>query len=235
MIDDQFWADVDRYVLRYGGTFVPAVAERAAGSFVYDAAGRAILDFTSGQMSAVLGHSHPDVVATVRESVGTLDHLFSGMLSRPVVDLCRALADACPAPLQKSLLLSTGAEANEAALALAKLCTGGYEVVGFSQSWHGMTSGAPLGHLQHRPARLRPTGPGQPGHPGPEPVPQPRSDGATTGAASWTTASSWSTGSPPAAWPPAWSSRSCPPAGCSNCRSGTWPRCAPSATSGACC
>jgi 2,2-dialkylglycine decarboxylase (pyruvate) len=44
--------------------------------------------------------------------------------------------------LQKALLLTTGAEANEAALALAKLYTGGYEVVSFSQSWHGMTSGA---------------------------------------------------------------------------------------------
>ena len=142
MSEDEFWADVDRHVLRYGGTFVPAVIERAAGSFVYDADERAILDFTSGQMSAILGHAHPDVVATVRDAVGTLDHLFSGMLSRPVVDLCRTLAELAPAPLQKALLLTTGAEANEAALALAKLYTGGYEVVSFSQSWHGMTSGA---------------------------------------------------------------------------------------------
>ena len=142
MSEDEFWADVDRHVLRYGGTFVPAVIERAAGSFVYDAAGRAILDFTSGQMSAILGHAHPDVVTTVRDAVGTLDHLFSGMLSRPVVDLCRTLAELAPAPLRKALLLTTGAEANEAALALAKLYTGGYEVVSFSQSWHGMTSGA---------------------------------------------------------------------------------------------
>jgi 2,2-dialkylglycine decarboxylase (pyruvate) len=64
------------------------------------------------------------------------------MLSRPVVDLARTLAEVTPAPLAKALLLTTGAEANEAALALAKLYTGGYEVVSFSQSWHGMTSGA---------------------------------------------------------------------------------------------
>jgi 2,2-dialkylglycine decarboxylase (pyruvate) len=109
---------------------------------VHDSTGRSILDFTSGQMSAILGHSHPDIVATVRESVGTLDHLFSGMLSRPVVDLCRTLAELVPAPLATSQLLTTGAEANEAALAMAKLYTGGYEIVSFSQSWHGMTSGA---------------------------------------------------------------------------------------------
>ena len=46
--------------------------------------GRELLDFTSGQMSAILGHAHPDIVATVREQVGRLDHLYSGMLSRPV-------------------------------------------------------------------------------------------------------------------------------------------------------
>jgi 2,2-dialkylglycine decarboxylase (pyruvate) len=142
MAEPEFWSDVDRYLVRYGGSFVPAIIERAAGSFVYDSSGRAILDFTSGQMSAILGHAHPEVVDTVRSFVATLDHLFSGMLSRPVVDLARTLAQATPAPLQKSLLLTTGAEANEAALKMAKLYTGRYEIVSFSQSWHGMTSGA---------------------------------------------------------------------------------------------
>jgi 2,2-dialkylglycine decarboxylase (pyruvate) len=142
MAETGFWADVDRYVVRYGGFFVPVVIERAQGSFVYDAAGRAILDFTSGQMSAVLGHSHPDIVESVQTSVATLAHLFSGMLSQPVVDLARALAGVTPEPLAKSLLLTTGAEANEAALKMAKLSTGGHEVVSFSQSWHGMTLGA---------------------------------------------------------------------------------------------
>jgi 2,2-dialkylglycine decarboxylase (pyruvate) len=109
---------------------------------VYDAEGRAILDFTSGQMSAVLGHSHPDVVQAVSEGVATLDHLFSGMLSRPVVELAERLAASLPDPLERVLLLSTGAESNEAALKMAKLATGGWEIVAFDRSWHGMTSGA---------------------------------------------------------------------------------------------
>src|SRR5687768_9065114 len=116
MTERGFWDDVDRHLVRYGGSFVPAVIERAAGSYVYDSTGRAILDFTSGQMSAILGHSHPEIVETVRDSVATLDHLFSGMLSRPVVDLARTLAGVTPEPLSKTLLLTTGAEANEAAL-----------------------------------------------------------------------------------------------------------------------
>ena len=72
------------------------IIERAKGSFVYDADGRAILDFTSGQMSAVLGHSHPEIVSVIGEYAGKLDHLFSGMLSRPVVDLATRLADVTP-------------------------------------------------------------------------------------------------------------------------------------------
>jgi len=140
--DTKFWQNVKAHLVRYGGSFVPMIAERACGSFVYDSRGRAVLDFTSGQMSAILGHSHPEIVEVVRRYVAQLDHLFSGMLSRPVVDLAVALADLIPHPLQKVLLLSTGAESNEAAIKLAKLYTGRHEIVGFAQSWHGMTGGA---------------------------------------------------------------------------------------------
>jgi 2,2-dialkylglycine decarboxylase (pyruvate) len=141
---DTFWSDADRHLVRYSGagSFVPEIIERAEGSFVITAGGRRILDFTSGQMSAILGHSHPDVVATVRRQVATLDHLFSGMLSRPVVDLARRLAGSLPDPLDKVLLLTTGAESNEAAIRMAKLVTGRHEIVSFARSWHGMTHAA---------------------------------------------------------------------------------------------
>ena len=136
-----FWQRARRHVLGYGGAFVPFVPTRAEGSFLYDASGRRVLDFTSGQMSAILGHSHPEIVATVREAVGTLDHLFSSMLCEPVVALAEALAGQVP-DLPRAMLLSTGGEANEAAIRLAKLVTGRWEVVGFAQSWHGMTGAA---------------------------------------------------------------------------------------------
>ena len=142
MSTDSFWSDADRHLIRYGVKFTPRIIERAEGTYVYDSDGRAILDFTSGQMSAVLGHSHPDIVRAVSQSVASLDHLFSGMLSRPVVDLATKLAATLPSKLSRTLLLTTGAEANEAALKMAKLYTGGYEVVSFDRSWHGMTSGA---------------------------------------------------------------------------------------------
>ena len=139
--DAEFWTRARCHLLKYGGEFVNFVPVRAEGAFLYDDTGRRVLDFTSGQMSAVLGHSHPEIVATVRDGIGRLDHLFSSMLSRPVVDLAEALARLVP-QLPKVMLLSTGGEANEAAIKLAKLVTSSWEVVGFAQSWHGMTGAA---------------------------------------------------------------------------------------------
>ncbi len=139
--DAAFWASARKHLTRYGSSFEPIIVERAAGSFVYDADNRAILDFTSGQMSAVLGHTHPDITATVDSQMRSVAHLFSGMLSRPVVELASRLAALAPG-LDRVQLLTTGAEANEAAIRMAKLVTGGHEVVAFAQSWHGMTGAA---------------------------------------------------------------------------------------------
>ncbi|MAC79694.1 MAG: aspartate aminotransferase family protein [Rhodobacteraceae bacterium] len=138
---DDFWANVDDHVMRYGPTFERKIIDRASGSYVFTEDGQRILDFTSGQMSAVLGHSHPEIVKTVQAQIGRLDHLFSGMLSRPVVDLCTRLGSMVPG-LEKTLLLSTGGESNEAAIRLAKVVTGKHEIVAFSRSWHGMTGAA---------------------------------------------------------------------------------------------
>ncbi|MFD4260358.1 aspartate aminotransferase family protein [Streptomyces sp. NPDC058534] len=136
--------DPGRHLIRYSGhaPFSPEVVVRAAGTSVFTESGRELLDFTSGQMSAILGHSHPAIVSTVREQVAHLDHLHSGMLSRPVVELARRLAGTLPEPLEKALLLTTGAEANEAAVRMAKLVTGRHEIVSFARSWHGMTQAA---------------------------------------------------------------------------------------------
>ncbi|MEV4648159.1 aspartate aminotransferase family protein [Saccharopolyspora sp. NPDC049357] len=133
-----------RDLIRYSGhgAFSPGIIERAEGASVFTEDGRELLDFTSGQMSAILGHSHPEIVSTVREQAAKLDHLYSGMLSRPVIDLARRLAETLPEPLDKALFLTTGAESNEAALRMAKLVTGKHEVVSFARSWHGMTLAA---------------------------------------------------------------------------------------------
>ena len=137
-----FMDRADQVLIRYGAKFFEREIVSASGTRVTDANGRHILDFTSGQMSAVLGHSHPEIVETVRETIGRLDHLFSGMLSEPVVELAEKLAALTPNGLDKTQLLSTGGESNDAAVRMAKLYTGGHEIVSFAQSWHGMTGAA---------------------------------------------------------------------------------------------
>jgi 2,2-dialkylglycine decarboxylase (pyruvate) len=130
------------HVFRYGGEFAELIIQRAEGVYVYGPGGRPVLDFTSGQMSGILGHSHPEIVATVREAIAILDHVHSSFLSDPVLRLTEALTAVLPMSLSKVLPLSTGGESNEAALRIAKMTTGGFEVVGFDRSWHGVTGGA---------------------------------------------------------------------------------------------
>lgn len=142
--DSLIWEKANKNLLRYmgvGGDFTSFVPERAEGSWLYDASGRRVLDFTSGQMSSVLGHAHPELVETMRGAAASLDHLFSMMITKPVVDLAGKLAELVPG-LPRSMFLSTGGESVEAAIRLAKVVTGKWEIVGFAQSYHGSTGAA---------------------------------------------------------------------------------------------
>ena len=130
------------HIFRYTNEFSDTIIAGASGAVVRDRDGREILDFTSGQMSAILGHAHPEIVATVRDGIERLDHLHSCFLSDPVIELADALTGLLPDTLSRVLPLSTGGESNEAALKMAKLATGRYEIVAFDRSWHGITGGA---------------------------------------------------------------------------------------------
>lgn len=141
-MDDSLRSAAREFLVRYGGDEFPNLFQSAKGSIVIDDTGREILDFTSGQMCATIGHNHPAITAAVRESCDSAFHLFSGMIPEPVAALGKLLAEWVPDPLQKSLFLNTGSESNEAALRLAKLTTGGYEVIALGASWHGTTGGS---------------------------------------------------------------------------------------------
>ena len=140
--ESRTWEAVNRHMIRYAGDFLPLIVERASGSYIYDETGRPILDFTSGQMCSTLGHNHPSIVDAIRKSCAEVVHLFSWFLAPPVIELCRELASLLPPTLQKVMLLNTGSESNEAALRIAKLKTGRFEIVGLTRSFHGLTGGA---------------------------------------------------------------------------------------------
>lgn len=167
--DSAFWPNVEKYLMYTGVPFSPAVIVKAQGTRLWDDKGREILDFTSGQMSSLLGHSHPEVVEVVRRYVGELDHLLSNMITPPVVELARRLAKLLPHPLEKSFFLNTGSETTEAAIKMAKCYTGKFEIVAFTASYHGLTQGS--GSATYSTGRKNggPTMPGQLAFPAPYP------------------------------------------------------------------
>jgi 4-aminobutyrate aminotransferase-like enzyme len=142
MSSTDFFSRANKYLMNTGVPFSPVVITKAQGTRLYGENNRQILDFTSGQMSSLLGHSHPEVVAVVRKYVAELDHLLSNMISYPVVNLAERLARFLPAPLEKSFFLNTGSESIEAAIKMAKCHTGKFEIVAFAASYHGLTQGA---------------------------------------------------------------------------------------------
>lgn len=165
--NEAFWAKHDKYVMSTGVPPCPVVITKAKGTRLYDASGRSILDFTSGQMSSLLGHSHPEIVEVVRNQVGELDHLLSNMITQPVVDLAARLAKFLPKPLEKSFFLNTGSETTEAAIKMAKLYTGKFEIVAFTASYHGLTSGSGAATYSTGRRNAGPTMPGQLAFPAP--------------------------------------------------------------------
>ncbi|EPE04135.1 dialkylglycine decarboxylase [Ophiostoma piceae UAMH 11346] len=138
----------EQYLAHYGTKFNSDIIVGSRGLYVYTANGRKVLDWTSGQMSCLLGHGNQEVVDVISSHASSLDHLFSGMLSPPVISLGRRLCSLLPPGLDKAFFLSTGGESNEAAIKMAKVYTGKFEVVALGGSWHGVTAQA-LGAQYH--------------------------------------------------------------------------------------
>lgn len=141
-INSEEYMEKAKTLLPFGALFAAMIIVGAKGVYVYTSEGKKILDFTSGQMSCLIGHGNLEVAEVISRFAYNLDHLFSGMLSPPVIDLAYMLKSVLPEGLDRSQFLSTGGEANEAAIKLAKVYTGKHEIVGLSSSWHGMTGAA---------------------------------------------------------------------------------------------
>ena len=134
--------DAADLLIRYGGPFAPGIVKSASGSYLELEDGSRVLDFTAGQICATIGHNHPRVVEAIEQACREVMHLNSWSLSPPVLSLAERLVGTLPAPLERAMFLSTGAEANEAALRMSKLFTGRFEVAALTRSWHGVTAGA---------------------------------------------------------------------------------------------
>jgi putrescine aminotransferase len=118
------------------------VPEFARGVILTDVAGEEWLDFLGGLGVFSLGHSHPKVIAAVQEQLEKLPLTIPIFLNRRQADLAELLAEVLPGRLQYSFFCSSGTEAVEGALKLARVVTGRIEIVSAERAFHGKTLGS---------------------------------------------------------------------------------------------
>ncbi len=128
------------------GTFTrfPMAPVRGRGARVWDAQGRAYLDFACGISVTNLGHGHPALIRAIAAQAGRLCHAGNLFVQGPQVDLAEALLEAAPFA-RKVAFANSGAEANELLIKLARrhgAPRGRGEILAFHGSFHGRTYGA---------------------------------------------------------------------------------------------
>ncbi|MFH7320024.1 acetylornithine transaminase [Desulfurivibrio sp. D14AmB] len=118
---------------------LPVTMVRGAGCKLYDAEGREYLDFVAGIAVCNLGHCHPQVTAAVREQVEKLVHVSNLYHTQPQIELAELLVANSFA--DRVFFCNSGAEANEAAIKLARKASpeGKYEIISLTGSFHGRT------------------------------------------------------------------------------------------------
>jgi acetylornithine/N-succinyldiaminopimelate aminotransferase len=135
------------------GRRLPVTFVRGRGCLVYDEAGREYLDLVAGIAVNLLGHSHPDVVATLSRQAGQLIHTSNLYFTQPQVELARRLVDlSFPS---RVFFCNSGAESNETAIKLArkwgaKNRDGAFEIITTTGSFHGRTLAAVTAGGQHK-------------------------------------------------------------------------------------
>jgi len=123
------------------GTAYPVFASRAEGSEIWDVEDNRYIDFGGGIAVVNTGHRHPKVVAAVRDQLDHYTHTaFQIVPYEPYIALCERLNALAPFSGEaKTILFSTGAEAVENAVKIARAATGRTNIIAFSGSFHGRT------------------------------------------------------------------------------------------------
>jgi 4-aminobutyrate aminotransferase/(S)-3-amino-2-methylpropionate transaminase len=131
----------DASVARGVATTHPLWIERGSGANVWDAEGRRYYDFIGGIGTLAVGHAHPKVVAAIAEQAKALTHMcFQVAGYEPYVRVAEELNRRLTGPSpKKALLLSTGAEATENAIKIARQYTRRPAVIAFQHGYHGRT------------------------------------------------------------------------------------------------
>jgi acetylornithine/N-succinyldiaminopimelate aminotransferase len=142
----------DRYLMQTGRR-LPVTFVRGHGCLVYDDSGREYLDLVAGIAVNLLGHAHPEVAAAVAAQARTLIHTSNLYFTQPQVELARRLVElSFPS---RVFLCNSGAEANEAAIKIARKWggrnrDGAFEIITTHGSFHGRTLATVTAGGQHK-------------------------------------------------------------------------------------
>lgn len=128
-------------VVRGVGHATPLSAARALNAEIWDVEGKRYVDFAGGIAVVNTGHCHPKVIAAVQEQMAAFTHTcFQVLMYEPYIELAEKLNALAPisGPL-KSVFFTTGAEATENAVKIARAATGRSGVISFTGAFHGRT------------------------------------------------------------------------------------------------
>lgn len=123
------------------GQIHPVFADRAENCRVWDVEGREFLDFAGGIAVLNTGHLHPKIVSAVEEQLKKLSHTcFQVLAYEPYLELCEIMNQKVPGDFsKKTLLVTTGSEAVENAVKIARAATRRSGTIAFSGAYHGRT------------------------------------------------------------------------------------------------
>ena len=142
MIETMTYAEIEDRHTSGAYTKRPLTLVRGQGSSVWDDVGREYLDLTSGQGVALLGHAHPAVARAVAEQAATMITCVEAFYNDRRAQVYEALNGLLGGDTWRFFLCNSGAEANEAALKVARLLTGRTGIVAAKRGFHGRTLGA---------------------------------------------------------------------------------------------
>jgi taurine--2-oxoglutarate transaminase len=127
---------------RYQKGWTPLHVVKAEGCHFWDASGKRYLDLSAQLMCVNLGHQNPAVVNAIVEQAKTLAYLAPSHACDVRAKLATKLLEVLPQGLEKFFFTTSGTEANEAAIKIARLYTGKYKILARYTSYHGSTAGS---------------------------------------------------------------------------------------------
>jgi 4-aminobutyrate aminotransferase-like enzyme len=128
---EYIWPAVSNYYQK------PLVADHASMQYLWDIEGNKYLDFFGGIVTIGVGHCNPKVTAKINAQVNKLQHTSTLFPNEAIVALAEKIAQITPGKLQKSFFTSSGTEANEAAILLARMVGPSYDVVALRHAYAG--------------------------------------------------------------------------------------------------